>query len=78
MTSLRGSALRSALLLLAILTAAPACLVLSVNPVYDDESMAWEPGLVGAWEDQDDKASLQIRSAASGSCTRLKAYATNQ
>jgi len=60
MTSLRGSALRSALVLLAILTAAPGCLVLSVNPVYDDESMAWDPGLVGAWEDQDDKASLQI------------------
>jgi hypothetical protein len=60
MTSLRCLAIRRTLLLLAILTAAPACLVLSVNPAYDDESITWDPGLVGAWEDVDDKASIQI------------------
>jgi hypothetical protein len=39
------------------------CLVLSVNPVYDDKTIAWEPNLVGQWIDEDDKASLQIESS---------------
>jgi len=59
MTSLRRFSLRGALLA-AILSLAPGCLVLSVNPVYDDQSMASEPGLVGTWQDEDDKATLQI------------------
>jgi hypothetical protein len=37
-----------------------SCLVVSVNPVYDDMSIAWEPNLIGNWIDEDDKASLQI------------------
>lgn len=36
------------------------CLVLSINPVYDDTTIAWEPNLVGNWVDAEDKASLQI------------------
>jgi len=36
------------------------CLVLSVNPGYDESTLGWEPRLVGTWIDADDKASLQI------------------
>jgi hypothetical protein len=36
------------------------CLVVSVNPVFDDTTIAWEPGLIGHWVDADDKASLRI------------------
>ena len=36
------------------------CLVVSVNPVYDDSTIAWEQNLVGNWVDEEDKASLQI------------------
>jgi hypothetical protein len=60
MTSLRSSAIRRTLLFLLTLVVAPGCLVLSVSPAYDDESIAWDPGLVGAWEDLDDKASIQV------------------
>jgi hypothetical protein len=42
----------------AMLTA--GCLVLNVNPLYDDDTLTWEPGLLGAWQDVDDKASMQI------------------
>jgi hypothetical protein len=60
MTSLRRPSASAALLLIAALATAPGCLVLSVNPAYDDESMTWDPALVGTWEDLDDKATLQI------------------
>jgi hypothetical protein len=46
--------------LLAILAGAPGCLVLALNPGYDDATIAWEPALVGHWIDADDKASLDI------------------
>ena len=39
---------------------AAGCLVLSLNPAYDDESLAWDGRLVGNWEDTDDRASLTI------------------
>jgi hypothetical protein len=39
---------------------APGCLVLSVNPVYDDDTIAWDPDLVGTWIDAEDKASIEI------------------
>jgi len=39
---------------------APACLVLNVHPLYDDDTLTWEPALVGAWQDLDDKSSMQI------------------
>jgi hypothetical protein len=42
------------------LTLAPGCLVLSVNPVYDDETIAWDATLVGSWQDPEDKASMEI------------------
>ena len=44
----------------AALLAASGCLVLSVHPVYDGESIGFDPGLPGVWEDADDKASMTI------------------
>jgi hypothetical protein len=49
-----------ALVLLAAAVGAPACLVVSLNPAYDDTTLAWEPSLVGHWVDADDKAALEI------------------
>lgn len=46
--------------LIVALALAPGCLVLSVNPVYDADSLGWEPGLLGAWQDADDRSSMQI------------------
>ena len=49
------------LVLLALVApGAAGCLVLSLNPAYDDESLAWDGRLVGNWEDADDRASLAI------------------
>jgi len=39
---------------------APGCLVLSLNPAYDDHSIAWEPELLGTWQNVEDNASLEI------------------
>lgn len=50
----------TALALLAVVIGAPACLVVSLNPAYDDESVGFEPGLIGAWQDDDDNCSLQV------------------
>jgi len=55
----RSVAARIVLLAFAAL-ASPGCLVLSLHPAYDDESLAWDPTLVGAWQDADDNASLRI------------------
>lgn len=52
--------MRRLLLLLAILAAAPGCLVLGLHPAYDDESIGWEPALLGTWADVEDNASLVI------------------
>ena len=52
--------LLGAVLLLTVAVGAPGCLVLSLNPVYDDATLAWEPALVGQWIDADDKAALDI------------------
>lgn len=43
-----------------VLAVAPGCLVLSLNPSYDDDSIAWEPDLIGSWQDAEDNASLEI------------------
>jgi hypothetical protein len=48
------------LIALAILAGSPACLVLSLNPAYDDDTIAWDPQLVGKWHDADDKSSIVI------------------
>ncbi len=51
--------IRSAVLALSCL-ALPGCLVLSLNPAYDDESLAWEPGLLGRWQNTEDNVSVEI------------------
>lgn len=38
----------------------PACLVISVHPAYEAESLGFDPGLVGTWQDADDNASMTI------------------
>lgn len=45
------------------IAASPACLVLSLQPVYDAEWIGWEPALVGTWYDADDKVTLQVEAA---------------
>lgn len=48
------------LLLALVLLAAPGCLVLTVNPSHDRDALVWEPGLLGAWVNADDNASMTI------------------
>jgi len=49
------------LLLLALaVTLAPGCLVLSLNPAYDEDTIGWDPALLGTWQDADDKSSIEI------------------
>jgi cytochrome c biogenesis protein ResB len=50
---------RAATLALALLCA-PGCLVLSLQPAYDDETIAWNPELVGSWIDADDKVTMEV------------------
>ena len=38
----------------------PACLVLNVNPAYDGDTLTWEPGLLGSWQNAEDKSSIEI------------------
>lgn len=59
MSETKGTGVRI-LLFITALALAPGCLVLSVNPVYDAESLGWEPALLGAWQDPDDRSSMQI------------------
>lgn len=39
------------------------CLVLSLQPAYDDESIAWDPALVGDWRDADDVSTIHVEAA---------------
>jgi len=50
---------RAAMLTLALLCA-PGCLVLSLQPAYDDETIAWDPELVGSWIDADDNVTMEV------------------
>jgi hypothetical protein len=54
------SRLTAALLVLASTVVSSGCLVLSLNPAYDETTIGWDPNLVGHWVDADDQASLQI------------------
>jgi hypothetical protein len=51
---------KTILLVLALTSVSSGCLVVSLNPGYDEETLGWDPRLVGSWVDADDKASLQI------------------
>jgi hypothetical protein len=53
----------SAAAILSILSALQGCLVLSLHPAYSDESIAWDPGLVGDWRDADDLSTLHVDAA---------------
>jgi hypothetical protein len=52
--------LKQVLLAFVVTAASSGCLVLSVNPGYDDATIAWDPNLIGHWVDADDNATLQI------------------
>lgn len=53
--------MRRILLLLPFLwLGAPGCLVLTLHPAYNDDSMGWDPSLIGTWHSPDDNASLEI------------------
>ena len=47
-------------LLLFVLASAPGCLVLGLHPAYGDESLGWDPALVGTWYSEDDRATIEI------------------
>lgn len=49
-----------ALALVLALASAPGCLVLSLNPAYGDDSITWEPDLLGSWQNAEDNASIAI------------------
>ena len=59
MRLISGSPERAALLVLTLLSA-PGCLVLNVQPAYDEETIAWDPALVGTWVDADDNVTVEI------------------
>lgn len=46
--------------LIAALASAPACLVLGMHPVYDGDTIGWDPALVGTWRDADDNVTVKI------------------
>ena len=51
--------IRAAVLALSCL-ALPGCLVLNLNPAYDDQSLAWDPALLGRWQNTEDNVSVEI------------------
>lgn len=52
--------MRRVLVLFLALLSAPGCLVLSLHPAYDDDSIGWEPELIGTWQDADDNSSMIV------------------
>jgi hypothetical protein len=50
----------SAVLVGALSLLSQGCLVLSLQPAYDDESIAWDEGLVGQWRDAEDNVEVTI------------------
>jgi hypothetical protein len=42
------------------LACAPGCLVLSLQPAYDDGTIAWDPDLLGSWFDADDRVTMDV------------------
>jgi hypothetical protein len=59
---MRGRVVRSAgrLLVLAASATVAGCLVVSVHPVYDQDTIRWDPALVGSWRDADDDVTIDI------------------
>jgi hypothetical protein len=46
--------------LLLVLAASSGCLVVGVNPVYDNDTIGFNPALLGDWRDTEDNASMLI------------------
>jgi hypothetical protein len=46
-------------ILVAILCA-PGCLVVHLSPIYDEETIGWDPSLVGSWRDAEDNVTITI------------------
>jgi hypothetical protein len=52
------------LLTMAVLSACSSgCLVLSLQPVYQDDSIAWDDRLLGTWRDREDNVEVVIERA---------------
>ena len=51
---------RRLLLLAAFAICASGCLVVSVNPSHTRDSLVWEPGLLGEWQNVDDASSMTV------------------
>jgi hypothetical protein len=56
----RGRKLTALLILAAALSLFPACLVLSLNPAYSEDALAWDPNLLGKWHDAEDNVAVEI------------------
>lgn len=59
----RNARSRAGLTLIAATTVAllsSGCLVLTLHPAYDDESIAWDDALLGEWRDAEDNASVTV------------------
>jgi hypothetical protein len=52
--------MRRLLVFVAAITIAPGCLVLGLHPLYEGETIGWDPALLGRWQDMDDKSSMEI------------------
>lgn len=52
--------MKAGAILVVLATLSSGCLVLSVHPAYDRDSLAWEPALVGQWQAADDRSSMQV------------------
>jgi hypothetical protein len=52
--------MRRALLVAVVMATAPACLVVSLHPVYDADALVWDPALVGIWQSTDDETTIEI------------------
>jgi hypothetical protein len=48
------------LILVLAATLSQACLVVSLQPAYSDDSLAWDDGLVGHWRDAEDNVEVTI------------------
>jgi hypothetical protein len=60
MTRWTVGSMRRALLVAAVMATAPACLVVSLHPIYDPDALVWDPALVGTWQSTDDETTIEI------------------
>jgi hypothetical protein len=48
------------LLIVLAVTCAPGCLVVSLSPVYQNDTIGWDATLLGSWQNSEDKSSIEI------------------